>query len=397
MLNREIYTPNFIRLIFSNLFFWLSTNLLVPTIPVHFHGLGYPASSIGFIVGFFALGALLFRIPSGRWVDRYGGTRVLGTGIVIASFSLFLLLFSTSLDVLLIARFLHGASITGFSAAALTINSIMHKPQNQNEAVGIYTLFIMIGNGIAFSSSLFLYRAFGFDTVATLSFITTALTFLLFPKNIKLPRFDKDSGSISILSVAKNPGVWIPSICQFGSNFAYGALFAFVPLLFESARASGLVEYYIAYAVAVILTRAFIGKILTFFPSIRLLGFLLYGFGITLAFTLLPPSPISGILIGLLIGFTYGIAFPSLIPIVSNHTRLAERGTAFGVFTISVDLGAAVGSIFLGSLIDLFGLHWVFAGAAVFLFILGFIYRSFLQKKLADEPEIHETFVTSEQ
>lgn len=347
MLNREIYTPNFIRLIFSNLFFWLSTNLLVPTIPVHFHGLGYPASSIGFIVGFFALGALLFRIPSGRWVDKYGGTKVLGTGIVIASFSLFLLLFSTSLDVLLIARFLHGASITGFSAAAL-------------------------------------------------SFITTALTFLLFPKNIKLPSFSKDSDPISILSVAKNPGVWIPSICQFGSNFAYGALFAFVPLLFESARASGLVEYYIAYAVAVILTRAFIGKILTFFPSIRLLGFLLYGFGVTLAFTLLPPSPISGILIGLLIGFTYGIAFPSLIPIVSNHTRLAERGTAFGVFTISVDLGAAVGSIFLGSLIDLFGLHWVFAGAAIFLFVLGFIYRSFLQKKLADEPEVHETFITSE-
>lgn len=397
MFNRDIYTSDFIRLILSTLFFWLSTNLLVPTIPVHFHGLGYPASSIGLIVGFFALGALLFRIPSGRWVDQYGGTKVLGTGIIVASFSLFLLLFSTSLDVLLIARFLHGASITGFSSAALTINSIMHKPKNQNEAVGIYTLFIMIGNGIAFSSSLFLYRSFGFDTVATLSFVTTALTFLLFPKNIKLPSFAKDNRSISILSVAKNPGVWIPSVCQFGSNFAYGALFAFIPLLFESARASGLIEYYISYAVAVILTRAFIGKILTFFPSIRLLGFLLYGFGITLSLTFLPPTPMSGILIGLLIGFTYGMAFPSLVPIVSNHTRLVERGTAFGVFTVSVDFGAAVGSIFLGSLIDLFGLHWVFAGAAIFLFVLGFIYRKFLQKKLAKEPEIHEIFAISDQ
>ena len=91
MFTREIYTPNFIRLIFSNLFFWMSANLLGPTIPVHFHGLGYSAGAIGLIVGCYALGALLFRVPAGRWVDRYGSTRVLGIGIFFACLSLVLL------------------------------------------------------------------------------------------------------------------------------------------------------------------------------------------------------------------------------------------------------------------------------------------------------------------
>lgn len=394
-MNRELFTPDFIRLLLSNLFFWLSTNLLVPTIPVHFHQLGYPASTIGMIVGFFALGAVTFRIPSGRWVDQYGSTKVLGTGIVFASLALLLLLFAPSVEVLLFARFLHGASITGFSAAALTINSVMHKPQHQGEAVGIYTLFIMIGNGIAFSSSLFLYHQFGFTTIATLGFLTTALTFFFFPKNIHLPQISGEASKVPLVKIFKNPGVWIPSICQFGSNFAYGALFAFVPLLFESVRAGGLTGYYVAYAVAVILTRIFIGRILTYISSPKLLGFLLYGFGITLACTLIPPGVFSGILLGILIGFTYGIAFPAMIPIVSNHTHLAERGTAFGVFTISVDLGAAIGSIILGSFIDLWGFNWVFAFAALFLFALAFFYRRFLQKKLEQEPEVHEELISS--
>jgi len=390
-LNRELYTPSFIRLLLSNLFFWMSTNLLVPTIPVHFHNLGYPASAIGAIIGFFALGAVLFRIPSGRWVDRYGSTKVLGTGIIIAGLSLLLLLFSKSTELILLARFIHGASITGFSAAALTINSVMHKSAHQNEAVGAFTLFIMIGNGIAFSSSLFLYRAFDFSTVAGIGFLATILTFLLFPKNIIPPNKSKNAPPISIPEVAKNPGVWIPSICQFGSNFAYGALFAFVPLLFERANASGLTYYYIAYAIAVVLTRIFVARILTFMPSTRLLGLLLYGFGITLACTLIPPGPFSSILLGLLIGFTYGIAFPALIPIVANHTHLNERGTAFGVFTVSVDIGAATGSIFLGVLLDYIPFNPVFIMSAAILMGLGFLYRTFLQPKLEKAPEIHET------
>ena len=57
MFNRDLYTPTFIRLIFSNLFFWMSVNYLVPVLPVHFHPQGYTTDTIGMIVGFFALGA----------------------------------------------------------------------------------------------------------------------------------------------------------------------------------------------------------------------------------------------------------------------------------------------------------------------------------------------------
>ncbi len=390
MFNRDLYTPTFIRLIFSNLFFWMSVNYLVPVLPVHFHHQGYTTDTIGMIVGFFALGAVLFRIPSGRWVDRYGSVKVLGIGIFIAGLSLLLLLYSATLPTLLLARFIHGASITGFSAAALTINSVLHKPQYQNEAVGIFTLFIMIGNGIAFSSSLYLYLRFGFDFMVILSFIVALLTFILFPKNIKLTQTTKEVKKVPLTSVIKNPGVWIPSICQFGSNFAYGALFAFVPILFESVQASGLSHYYMAYAISVVLTRVLIGRILNWVPSVRLLGFLLYGFGITLAGMLLPPSPLSATLMGLFIGLTYGISFPALIPIVASHTGLKERGVAFGVFTTSVDIGSAFGSILLGILIQYLGFPPVFTLMALFLFALGMTYQNFLQKKLETTPEAHQ-------
>lgn len=393
MFTREIYTPNFIRLIFSNLFFWMSANLLGPTIPVHFHGLGYSAGAIGLIVGCYALGALLFRVPAGRWVDRYGSTRVLGIGIFFACLSLVLLLTAQSTEMLLLGRFIHGASITGFSSAALTLNSVMHPPKYQGEAVGIYTLFIMIGNGFAFSSSLPIYELFGFSAVATLSVLASALTFLLFPKNIKVPEPIGPQTPIPIIETSKNPGVWIPATCQFGSNFAYGALFTFVPVLFETVRASGLGWYYIAYSIAVVLTRMIVSQITSRIPSEKLLTWLLLGFGITLSLTLLPAGPFTAIVLGLLIGFTYGIAFPAMIPIVSSHTHLAERGTAFGLFTLTVDMGSAVGSILLGVLIGIWGFHWVFGGAALFLFVQAFLYHRYLAPRLAAAPKVSEEII----
>lgn len=394
MFSKAIFTPPFIRLLASNLFFWMSVNLLTPTIPVHFHHSGYPPYDIGMIVGFFALGAVLFRIPSGRWVDRLGSTKVLGTGIFFAALALGLLIFANSVPLLLLSRFIYGASITGYSAAALTLNSIMHKPEHQNEAVGIFTLFIMIGNGIAFSSSLFIYNALGFEAVASLSFGFTLLTILLFPKNIPLPHLKKKTGESSetmpLGTVAKNPGVWIPSLCQFGSNFAFGALFTFTPLMFESIGASGLTHYYIAYAISVVLTRAFIGKILARITTVRLLTWLLYGFALTLAIGIMPPSSYSAFLTGSLIGLTYGLIFPALIPVVTQHTHLAERGTAFGLFTISVDIGSAFGSMFLGSLVAFIGFDGVFGAAALILVFMGLLYQFFLRTILEQAPLIKE-------
>jgi MFS family permease len=90
---------------------------------------------------------------------------------------------------------------------------------------------------------------------------------------------------------------------------------------------------------------------------------------------------------GLFIGLTYGISFPALIPIVASRTGLEERGVAFGVFTTSVDIGSAFGSILLGILIQQLGFSPVFTLAAVFLLALGMTYQNFLQEKLSLKSE----------
>ena len=79
-----------------------------------------------------------------------------------------------------------------------------------------------------------------------------------------------------------------------------------------------------------------------------------------------------------------------MIPIVSSHTHLAERGTAFGLFTLTVDMGSAVGSILLGVLIGIWGFHWVFGGAALFLFMQAFLYHRYLAPRLAAAPKVSE-------
>lgn len=380
--NNSIYSRTFILLLFANMFFWISNNLFLPVLPLYYHGLGMNDHEVGLAVGVFSIGAVVFRLYAGKAADKYGTIPVITVGIVISIIAIMGYSISATLFSAILVRCLHGAGISGYSAAALTTASLMHDEQHTTEALSIYTLFTMIGMGIAASSANWLFANYGFISIIIMGIASTLLSLLLFPRKPKLTLKPKKSESLPLKDIVANPGIYIATLSLLAINICFGSVMTFLPLLILHLGVQYLTVFYVCYAIAVILSRVWVGKLCVLWTAERLSMYILFLFSVTLAVISQYHSGWILAIGGFGVGISYGLAFPALATIVTAHTQPANRGTAFGFFTMAVDTGFAIGAIGMGIVASLWGYNAVFVVAAGYTFLYTIVYKFWLSKKL---------------
>lgn len=379
-----LYTRAFTSLITANMFFWMSTSFFLPVLPLYYHSLGMNDHQVGLAIGAYSLGAILFRMAAGKAVDRYGSAPVIGAGIGLSICAIISYNFGTTLILATVSRFLHGVGISGYSAAALTMASLMHGGEHTTEAVSIYTLFTMFGVGLATSSANWLYAHWQMPVVISVGVAATILALVLFPMKQPLKQKSAAAQALPLKTIISQPNVYVPTIGLFAANFCYGSIMTFLPLLMLSRGNTNVLSvFYVAYAIAVILARVWVGQLCNKFTPERLSMYLL----LILAGAMLIAGNFDGwwvlALAGLGIGIGYGFAFPTLTTIVAKHTQPANRGAAIGFFTTAVDIGFAVGSIGMGFIAARWGYEAVFTATGIYTIGYAVVYRLWLSAKMS--------------
>lgn len=362
--------------------FWMSVNFFLPVLPIYYHSLGMDDHQVGLAVGAFSLGSVIFRIFSGKAADRYGALPVITAGMILSVAAIGGYYFAATLMAAMAVRFLHGVGISGYSAAALTTVTLLHEEDRTTEAVAVYTLFSMFGIGIAASSANWLLSAGGMPLVVGASAVATMLALVLFPRRAKMKVAMAASEQRPIRTVLSNPAVYIPTVSLMAVNICYGSIMTFLPLLMLSR---GIVEYnsfYVAYSVAVIFSRAWIGRLCSVMRPDTLSFYIL----IILGATLLAVGEFSGgwvvALCGVGIGIGCGLAFPAMATIITNNVQGANRGTAFGFFTMAVDMGFGIGAIGMGAVAAAWGYQAVFVAAGIYTLAYAALYQLWLRSKI---------------
>lgn len=383
MFNRELYTKQFTGLIVANMFFWLSTNIFMPVLPLYYHSLGMNDHQVGMAVGAFSVGAIIFRVFSGKAVDTYGGNRIIAAGILLSTVSIISYAFCETLIMASISRFFHGVGISFYSAAALTTASLMHDDKYTAEAMATYTLFAMFGVGIANSSANYLYQWGSLALVLAVGGCATLLSLLLYPKKPKLHvRKVANVPAKPISEVITLPAVYVPTLSLLAVQFSFGSAMTFMPLLMLSRNITEISPYYIAYAITVILSRAWVSKLCSRYTAQRVVCAILLLFAASLLFTGLYPSTLALIVCGAGLGIGYGLAFPSMATIITAATQPSNRGTAFGIFTSAIDAGIGMGSIGMGFVAGQWGYPAVFISAGGYVLAYVLIYQTVLRPRL---------------
>lgn len=343
----------------------------MPVLPLH-DGLGLGTVWVGLIAGSQFAAALITRPWAGHYSDRKGAKRavVAGLGIAAASGLLYLLSLHfvstplTSASILLSGRLLLGGAesfiITGGVSWGLALVDERHTGR-VIAWVGA-AMFAAFALGAPIGAAL--NDAWGFAAIAlATALVPLAALVLALPLVGVVSSSQARAGFIGVLST-----VWMPGLGSALSTVGFGAVTAFVTLLFaERGWSHGWLPYSV-FAAALILARLAFGRLPDQLGGARvaLVCLLIEAVGQSLLW--LADSPVLALLGAALTGIGFSLVYPGFGVEAMLRVPPQSRGLAVGAYTVFLDLALGVGGPALGLVASSAGLPTVFlVGALVAL------------------------------
>ncbi len=380
----KLWTKDFITVTVINFFVFLTHFLLMVTIASYavdeFHA---STDMAGLVAGIFILGALLGRLIMGRFIEDIGSKRVLLAGTMFFIITSALYFAAINLTLLVIIRLLHGIVFGTASTAAGTIVAQIIPGSRRGEGIGFYSIGAILAVALGPFIGIFLIHHANFRMIfvvtsllATASFV---LSFIVNKPTYETPEPDLAANQFRISDFLEYKAVPI-SIMILVIGFSYSGLLTFISLYAKEIHLEKAASFYfLVYAVTVLVSRPFSGRLLdvkgpnfVVYPCLFIFatGMLLFSQA-TLGATLLAA--------GVLLGLGYGNFISSAQAISIKGVPPHRLGLATSTYFIFVDLGFGIGPYLLGALVGFTGYRGLYlimtlvilAAIPLYYFLLG--------------------------
>ncbi len=354
-MREKLWTKPFVLLMLSNLFLFLSLEMLLPTLPVFAADKGGSDAQIGMIIGFFTYSAVLLRPFVGMWSERFGKKTLLLAGVVICLIGTASYYAAVTITFMLMLRILHGI---GFGIATTlygTVVSDIIPASRRGEGMG----FFGTGNAVAISLGPFLgvwlMEQYGFDVL----FIVGACILLVAVLSTSFVKGDTKEERLRIKAESKladtslllrlmEPKALLPSLLGLLVGLSLGGVISFITLFGKETGVSNIGYFFLALAISEFLIRFVSGRIFdrqgrfwVLFPAALfcIVGCVMLYFTKGTAMLLLS---------AVFYGAGFGAIFPALQAWVIDRVEPHRRGVATATFYNAFDIGIGSGAILLG-------------------------------------------------
>ena len=350
--------------ILGSLFWWFSLYIYVPVLPIYSKDLGSSLQFIGIIVGSYAVGQILFRIPIGYLSDRLKSRKLFSvlSGIVSFLGSSYLFISNSPNDVLI------GRTITGVAAAGWVAISVYYSsffPRNERfKSSTIILSSNMLSVFLGTFLSGYISDLISIKTCFLLSMVAAILSSILFLFSKEKP-FDAKSqfSTIQFISLLRNKlliclcliGIFIQFI-TFSINFSYFPIYL-NELSFSDSIVGNLVAFYTL--------ASFIGTISSprLIKRFGLWKIFIYSailIGLTTLITPLFENLFLLIFLRLIGGIGGGIKFSSCMSSIVRGFQENYQASAMGIFQAVYAIGMFLGPILSGVIGSSINLESVF-------------------------------------
>ena len=349
-LEQRIYTPQFIFICLSSLFFSASYNMLIPELPSYLSNLG-GSEYKGLIIALFTLTAGLSRPFSGKLTDTIGRKPVLIFGAIVCVVAGLFYPILTSVSGFLFLRLLHGFS-TGFSPTAIAayVSDIIPK-HRLGEAMGIQGLCFSTGLalGPALGSYIKLYSDYNvlFYSSSLMALLSIVLVLKVKETLVKKQQFKLQTLRMSksdIIAKEALPAAFITFITYLG----FGVILTLIPDWSDHLRIINKGTFFIAFTIASVFVRIIAGKISDIYGRkiVISIGLAL----LILALLLLGKlETINGMLIAASIyGLAMGIISPTVNAWTIDLSNPSTKGKSIATMYIALEAGIGLGALFSG-------------------------------------------------
>ncbi|MEO1183770.1 MAG: MFS transporter, partial [Cyanobacteria bacterium J06636_27] len=355
---------NLLVLFAAGLSFWASLASLLPTLPLYIEDIGATKQQIGFVMGSFAIGLLLFRPLLGQLADKRGRKIVLIIGLLSAAIAPIGYNFVQSVSLLVVIRAFHGISIAAFSTAFLALVADIAPVENRGELIGYMSLVNPIGMAVGPAIGGYLMEIYGYTALFLLSTILACFG-LLFSLPIINPIVEVQEQVInsdsSFWLKLLAPRIRIPAILLLIIGLTLGNLHTFVALFIKSVEANlnpGL--FYTVVAIASFCSRLFSGRASDKFGQGLFITLSLICYTLAMLILLNANSSVEFLLAAMVQGIGGGTLIPMISAMITDRSYSYERGRTFGLCMIGFDIGVALAGPIFGGIAQQIGYRNIF-------------------------------------
>jgi predicted MFS family arabinose efflux permease len=383
MLKEPLWTKPFVLLILSNLFLFLSLEMLLPTLPVFAADKGGSDAQIGLIIGLFTYSAVVVRPFVGMASDKFGKKLLLILGVVICLIGTASYYAAVTIVMMLMLRIVHGVGFGISTTLYGTVASDIIPASRRGEGMG----FFGTGNAVAISLGPFLgiwlMEEFGFSALFIVGacILLLAVIFTSFVKgDSKEERAQAKIAAAeptSLLLRFVEPKALMPSLLGLLVGLSLGGVISFITLFGKETGVQNIGFFFLVLALSEFLIRFVSGRIFdtrgrfwVLFPAAI---FCMVGC------VILYMTKSTGMLLlaAVFYGAGFGAIFPGLQAWVIDRVEPKRRGVATATFYNAFDIGIGSGAMLLGLVATWSNYATMYLVSSVFFIIYLIVYYGY--------------------
>ena len=367
---QKLWTKGFVLAIVTNLFLSMVFYLLMTTMALYaVEQFNASDSAGGFASGSFVIGALVARVFAGKFLDFVGRRRLLIISLAVFVVAAVLYIPAGNLALLLTVRILHGAAL-GAASTSLSASVMGLIPINRR---GEGTGYFGISTTLATAAGPFLavllvdsvsYRALFLVTAGCAAVALLLSLVLRLPERTPTPEEQRNKWRMHLTDII-DPGALPIASVMFIAGAAYAGILSFLNSYAQSEDlVLGASFFFMVYAVVVLVSRLFVGRIQDRHGDNAVVYPTLVSFAAGLALLAYAPNDTVLALAGVFVGFGFGALMPCAQAIAVTMAPPHRIGLATSTFFILMDAGVGLGPLLLGMLLPAAGFHgmyWVLA------------------------------------
>jgi len=391
---KKLWTKDFLIVSLINFTITLIFYLLMVTIAAyaveHFNA---STSTAGLVSSIFIIGTLLGRLGTGRIIGDWGSKKTLFCGLLLFMLSTMSYFIAGNLPLLMLNRLIQGIALGVASTATGTIIAQILPPERRGEGIGYYSLSAILATAIGPFVGILLTQLFeDYRMIFAVDSVLAIICFFMYfivtvpdaPKKAKDAAAKAGFKVTNFIELRAVPIAFVALVI----GFAYSGVMSFMTFYAKELDLVSAGSYFfIIYAIVILATRPFTGKLLDtrganiiIYPCLVIFAIGMYAFSSA-------STTIAFLIAAACIGIGYG-NFNSVAQAIAIKVTPNERlGLATSTYFIFYDLGLGVGPYFLGLFVPSAGYRAIFF-TMVFVILLSIVLYYFLHGK-------HEKFKQS--
>lgn len=379
-----LFTPAFVLGWLVNFTQYLCFYFLITVMALYaMKNFGASETAGGFAASAFVVGATVARLFAGWAADRFGKKQILLIFVGLGTVASLLYVPATSLPALIAVRLVHGFSYSLASTAVMALVQSVIPASRRAEGTGYFAIGSTFATAFGPAAALMVIEDFSYSTLFWITFTTSALGLVL-TLFIRTPQSSGEKSTKKRWSIASvvHPAVATIGLFMLAVGLAYAGVITFLNGFAEAHDlTAGAGLFFIAYAVAMLIMRFFLGRIQDKHGANPVIYFGVISFALALGLMALATEDWHLVVAGALTGLGYGTLMPAAQAIAVDSVPVHQVGSGISTLFLFTDIGIGLGPILLGVLVSATGYAVMYGALSVVALFAGVFYLVAIAKR----------------